>query len=37
MRRRKQNFRKNGWLKNRDPVPAFSNSGVYRFLEKVPM
>lgn len=34
MRRRKQDFRRNGCLKNGDLVPAFSNSGVYRFLER---
>lgn len=37
MRRRKQDFRRNGCLKNGKHVPAFSNSGMYRFLEGVSM
>lgn len=37
MRRRKQDFRRNGCLKKGDLGPAFSNSGVYGFLERAPM
>lgn len=35
--RRKQDLRRNGCLKNGEHVPAFSNSGMCRFLEWVPI
>lgn len=37
IRRRERDFRRNQCVKDEEHVPAFSNSGMYRFLEGVPM